>query len=157
MIDPVLTCRCSLQVTPGWNIPLNAVIVSLVVTILLALINIGSTTALFAIFSVAAGGILSSYMICIGCVALKRIRGEKLPSSRFALGRAGLPVNIIALCFLLPVYVFSFFPAVTPTDPTTMNWGCLLYGGVVIFATVYYYVHGHKVYIPPVALVKREL
>ena len=53
--------------------------VSLMICVLLSLINIGSSVALNAILALGTGSILASYLICISCVALKRVRGEELP------------------------------------------------------------------------------
>ncbi|KAN0082207.1 Amino acid permease domain containing protein [Elaphomyces granulatus] len=144
-------------VTPGWNIPLNAVMVSLAVTVLLSLINIGSTVALGAIISLALTSLMSSYIISISCVIIKRLRGEPLPRRRWSLGKFGLPINIASLIFLMPMFVFSFFPLVTPVDTTTMNWSIVMYAGVIGFATGYYILYGRHKFIPPVALVKRDL
>ncbi|KAK2795611.1 hypothetical protein FQN50_009717 [Emmonsiellopsis sp. PD_5] len=145
------------HVTPGWNIPVNAVLVSLVITTLLSLINIGSTAALNAIITLALSSLMSSYMISITCVLLKRVRGEPLPPRKWSLGRYGMLINILALCFLAPMFIFVFFPLATPVDPTTMNWACVIYGGVITIATVYYAFIGRFTYIPPVALVKRNI
>jgi amino acid transporter len=144
------------KVHPTWNIPLNAVFISFIATVLLSLINIGSTAALFAIFSLTTGSILMSYMICIVCILIKRFRGEPLPARRWSLGKWGMPINIIAMCFLLPVYVFSFFPAGTPTTPETMNWGVVLHVFMVGWSTVYYFTYGRHVFVPPVSLVHRD-
>lgn len=144
-------------VTPGWNIPLNAVMVSLVVTILLSLINIGSTVALNAIISLTITSLVSSYMITISCVLLKRLRREGLPARRWSLGRFGLAINLGALLFLMPIFVFAFFPLATPTEASTMNWSIVIFGGIIIFATCYYVAYARHVYVPPVALVKREI
>ncbi|KAF4771459.1 hypothetical protein N7455_007747 [Penicillium solitum] len=144
-------------VNPSWNIPLNAVMVSLVVTILLSLINIGSTTALLAIVTLTIGAMMSSYIITIGCVLLKRIRGQPLPPRKWTLGRFGMAINIGALCFLFPVFVFAFFPLTSTVEPDTMNWCAVMYGGILIIAVVYYVLRGRHHYIPPVALVKREM
>jgi len=144
-------------VTHGWNIPLNAVMVSLAVTVLLSLINIGSTVGLLAIISLALTSLMSSYIISISCVVIKRIRGEPLPQRRWSLGKFGLPINIASLIFLIPMFVFSFFPLVTPVDQTTMNWSIVMYVGVIGFATGYYWLYGRHKFIPPVALVKRDI
>ena len=62
-----------------------------------------------------------------------------------------------AICFILPVYVFMFFPAVTPVSAGTMNWGIVIYGGMILLSTAYYIAGGKDKYVPPVALVKREI
>ena len=143
-----------LQVKPGWDIPMNAIYVSFVITTLLSLINLGSAVAFNAIVSLALAALLSSYMISISCVRIKRWRGHPLPPRRWSLGRAGATINTVAVLYLAVVFVFTFFPQVTPVDPTHMNWSVLLYGIVVIFALVYYFVYGRHVYEGPVVLVK---
>ncbi|PYH93788.1 amino acid transporter [Aspergillus ellipticus CBS 707.79] len=145
------------HVNPNWNIPLNAVIVSLVLTILLSLINIGSAVALDALITLTVGALLNSYIITVSCVAWKRIRGEPLPPHRWSLGRWGLWINLGALAFLIPEFVFVMFPLYSIVDPTTMNWSSLMYGAMLIFSIIYYVLYGHKTYVPPVALVKREI
>lgn len=144
------------SVRPGWDIPLNAVLVSFVVTCLLSLINLGSFVAFNAIVSLAVGAIISSYIISISCVALRKIRGDPLPHARWSLGRAGLVCNIIAVLFLLLVYVFSFFPLQEAVGLETMNWSCLIYGAVVIFSIGYYVIFGRHVYEGPVVLVNKD-
>ncbi|KAF2099173.1 putative GABA permease [Rhizodiscina lignyota] len=130
------------------DVPLNALGVSVVISILLSLINIGSTAALNAIFSLNTASLLTSYMITIGSMLLWRLRGKPIPRSRWTLGRYGF-ANVGAMCYLLPVFVFSFFPSVTPPTPETMNWGVVMYSGVIIFSTVYYILYGRHHYQPP--------
>lgn len=106
---------------------------ALVTTALLALVNLGSSVALNAMLSLFSAATMSSYMLCIGCIILKRVRGEVIPARRWSLGRFGLPINIASILFLLPLYVFSFFPPATPVVPASMNWACLIYGAVILF------------------------
>lgn len=144
------------HVHPGWNLPLNAIAVSFVITCLLSLINLGSSVAFNAIVSLTVGAILSSYIISISCVALRKIRKDHaLPATKWSLGPYGLPLNIMAVAFLLIVYVFTFFPLATPVEPDTMNWSSLIYGVVVIFAILWFCVYGRRVYAGPVTLVKQ--
>ncbi|KAE8167101.1 amino acid/polyamine transporter I [Aspergillus tamarii] len=142
-------------VTPGWHIPLNSVMVSLAVTILLSLINIGSSVALQAIVSLTITSLMSAYILSIGCVVLKRIRGEPLPPRRWSLGSFGMAINVASLLFLFPIFVFSFFPLTASVDSKTMNWSVAMYVGVLGSASVYYLVRGKHQFIAPVALVKR--
>lgn len=123
---------------------------------LVSLINLGSTTALNAINSVTISALLSSYILTIGCLLYRRFSGKPLPTRRFSLGRAGVAINIASMIFLLPLFVFAFFPLATPVQPDTMNWGILMFGGLILSATVYYIVLGRKQYVAPVTLVKHE-
>jgi amino acid transporter len=131
------------------DIPINALIVSLCFTICLSLINIGSSAALNAIFSLNTSSLISSYLITIGCTILHRLKSHPLPNARFSLGRWGLLINIAAVCYLIPVFIFSFFPPGPNPTPVTMNWGIVMYGGVIITSTGYYIFQGRKTYSPP--------
>ena len=142
--------------TPGWNIPLRAVCVSVVVSSLLACINLGSSTALNAINSLGGVSILSSYFITISCLVWRRLRGRPLPPRRWSLGRFGLYINIASLLFLAPVWFFAFWPLATPATAATMNWSSTMFGGTILFALVYYAFRARFQYVGPVLQVKRD-
>ncbi|KAK3066438.1 hypothetical protein LTR53_017215, partial [Teratosphaeriaceae sp. CCFEE 6253] len=145
------------HIYPQTSIPLNAILISLVVCVLLSLINIGSTAALNAILALDLAALLCSYTISIGCIAQKRIRGEALPPREWSLGRWGLAINLGALVWLVPIFVFTLFPSVTPVTAAGMNWGCLLFGFVVLFSTGYYVAVGRHTYISPKERLRRDL
>lgn len=63
----------------------------------------------------------------------------------------------MALVFLVPLFVFCFFPTATPVKAETMNWNVVMFGGIVVWATGFYVIKGSKVYVPPVRIVKRDI
>jgi choline transport protein len=128
---------------------------TLLVTSLLSLIIIGSTIAFDIIVSIGQVGTVASYIVAIACIARRRVLGEPLLPSRFNLGRAGLAINTVALCFLVLAFVFPFFPAASRPDAAAMNWNILLTGFTVAAALVYYYAKARHVYRGPVAYVKQ--
>lgn len=67
-----------------------------------------------------------------------------------------MAVNVVALAFLVAFFVFCFFPTGIPVLAVTMNWNVVMFGGVFLWATVYYVVKGRRVYVPPVRIVKRD-
>jgi choline transport protein len=140
---------------PGWNIPLNAVLLTFTITCLLSLINIGSTVAFNAIGSLALVAILGTYMISISIFILRRLRGP-LPPHRWSLGKMGIFINIGAVAWLLMVWVFCFFPVSIPVTVTTMNWNVVMFVGISVIGLGYWFVWGRKAYRPPVFLVKRD-
>ncbi|KAK0620409.1 amino acid permease [Immersiella caudata] len=142
-------------VKPGWNIPLNSVILTFIITALLSLINIGSVTAFHAIGSLALNAILGTYLISFSIMILRRFRGP-LPPHRWSLGKYGLFVNIGAAAFLLIVWVFVFFPLTPTVTPETMNWSILMFGCTMTFAVMYYVLVGKHTYKSPVDLIKRD-
>lgn len=130
--------------------------VSLIVTILLSLINIGSYVALSAIVSLTITSLMSAYILSIGCILIKRFRKEPLPHRRWSLGRFGMAINLAAMVFLLPIFVFAFFPLTSTVDVQTMNWSVVMYVGLIVLASVYYVVRGRHHFVPPVALIRRD-
>ncbi|KAF2028377.1 amino acid transporter [Setomelanomma holmii] len=144
------------QVRPGWDIPLNSVMISYMIAVLLSLINIGSTVAFNIITSLGTGALLSSYIMSVSCVTLKRIRGEPLLASSFSLGRLGLPLNVFSVLFLTLAFIMTFFPQSSRAEPVAMNWNILVFGVVVVFSGVYFVVRGRFAYKGPVASVKKD-
>lgn len=123
---------------------------------MLALINIGSSAAFNAIVSLVVAGFFSSYIIAIVLILYRRIRGDPLRWGPWRMGIVGIPVNIIAIIYSIIVMVFSFFPGTSTVTLVTMNWSCLVFGGVMILSILLYMVHGHKVYRGPIIEVQDE-
>jgi choline transport protein len=130
--------------------------ISYTIAILLSLINIGSTIAFNVISSLGVGALLSSYIVSISCITLKRLRGEALVRSSFSLGRAGLPINIFSVLFLVLAFVLAFFPQSPHPEAKDMNWSIVVYGAVVLFSVVYFAVWGRKRYLGPVVYVRKD-
>nr|POF12877.1 hypothetical protein CFP56_10027 [Quercus suber] len=139
---------------------MNALLVCLLVSLALSAINFGSPTALNAILSLSNAALLFSYIISVGCIRLKRLRGEPLLPARWSLGRYGGLINDITLLALLLGFVFSFFPE-SPSLPdpawaADFNWASVMFAATCAFAGLYYVVAGRERYVAPVAFVKSE-
>ena len=63
-------------------------------------------------------------------------------------------VNLASMVFMLPLFVFAFFPISTPVTAGSMNYGVVMFGGIVLLAALYYVLGGRKIYTAPVAHVK---
>jgi choline transport protein len=124
-------------------------------SVLFSLINIGSTVAFNQILSLGLAALLSSYLISISCIALRRIRGQLLLPRAYNLGKFGLPINLASIAFLALAFVMSFFPGMADPTTTTMNWSCLAYGSVLIIGLTYYVGWARKVYVGPVEYVRK--
>ncbi|RMZ88889.1 hypothetical protein DV736_g3889, partial [Chaetothyriales sp. CBS 134916] len=116
----------------------------------------GSYTAFNAFNSLGTVSILFSYTITIGCLIWRRIFGKPLPSRRWSLGRWGLPINIISLCFTTPMLFFYVWPLYHPVTAQNMNWSSAMFFGVLIIAAIYYIFKGRHDYVGPVMHVKRQ-
>lgn len=145
------------SVPAGWDIPLNAVIITTAFAAGLCVISIGSTIAFNQITSLSMSAILSSYLVSISCIALKRIRKEPLLKAHFMLGKYGLVVNGTAILFSFVAYVMIFFPPMRSPIPSSMNWSVVIYLGVLSISLVYYLLKGRYVYDGPVKYVKKSI
>ena len=144
------------RVSPD-GLPRNAVIVTLVFTALLSLIIIGSSTAFNVILSFGNAGIMSSYILIVGCIIYRRFDGNEFPKTKFCLGRWGLPINIAALIYLVVTLSFCFFPAAPNPTPASMNWASLMFGAVLILAFTWYFVRAKHEYDGPVEYVRKDV
>jgi len=135
------------------HIPFNAVYATSFWTAVLCLINLGSTTAFNIIISLTLLSLLSTYMLSIGCVCLKRIKGQPLTPARWSLGRFGLPINFFAFCYCGFAIVFSCFPTSLPVDTSTANWAPAVWVGVIFLSFITYILHGKKHFTAPVVFV----
>ncbi|THV43681.1 hypothetical protein BGAL_1123g00010 [Botrytis galanthina] len=142
-------------ISAGWNIPLRAVCVSIVVSCLLSLINLGSAFALNAINSLGVVSTLSSYCITISCLIWRRTQGP-LPNRRWSLGKYGVAIDIGALMFLTPFWFFAFWPLTLPVTLENMNWSSVMFVGAFSISLIYYYFKARQVYQGPMVLVKRD-
>ncbi|KAK3698059.1 hypothetical protein LTR37_017108 [Vermiconidia calcicola] len=145
------------RVKPGWDIPLNAVTVTIAFSVLISMIILGSPTAFYNIGALCGVGLFSSYIICIACIAWRRIRGLPLLPCRFSLGRAGLTGSLLALAFLMVEWFFMFWPSYPNPNAAGMNWTVLIYWGVIAWSFVYYWVRGKKQYSGPVEYVRKSI
>ena len=145
---------------PGLEVPVNSLLVTLGLSLILAVINFGSPTALNAILSVSNAALLLSYIISVGALRLRRLRGQPLLPCRWSLGKYGGLINDVTLVFLVVTFFFSFWPSYVLTgDPTAVadfNWAVVVLVLVAILAFGYYFAGGRHKYVPPVALVKVE-
>ncbi|RMZ32688.1 hypothetical protein D0859_03188 [Hortaea werneckii] len=141
------------RVRPGLDVPVNAIVVSFTFAACISLVNISSTAAFNSITSLGTGTLTISYIICLSCMIWLRIAGKPLLPSRFDLGRSfGLALDLTAVGFLVLVFVIAFFPPVPEPLLTvvSMNWSILIFGVVVLFSMLYYFLWGRKVYVGPV-------
>ena len=88
---------------------------------------------------------------------VKRLRHEKIEFGPWSLGRWGLPINIFAAAYTLIAVVFTFFPPSVPVTKESMNYSCVVYGGVIIGGLVYYVTRARKIYVGPSMDVLREI
>jgi len=137
------------QVTTSTHIPRNSVFVTFIVISLLSLIPLGSVIAFNIITSLSSIAIFSSYWISIACRLANRLSSNPIKQPRWNMGAAGIFVNALALVFLSLGLVMLCFPSAPHPTPASFNWTVVIWGGVTIFAVVYYFAYGKRHYASP--------
>jgi choline transport protein len=113
--------------------------INLALVVALGAIQIGSLTALNAILGGAVVLGTVSFGLTLGC-ALWRGR-DYMPRTRWLnLHRFGTPIRYIALIWCAFISVWLCFPLYLPVTPAYMNWASVVVAGVLIGATIYWFV-----------------
>ncbi|KAK1811741.1 hypothetical protein LTR12_013876 [Friedmanniomyces endolithicus] len=152
-----------------YHLPVNAVLLTAIITLVLCLINLGSSDAFNAILSLAAVAQMATYSISISCVLYRRLTAPQLlPTAQWGLGRWGVPVNATGAAYAWFSFFWAFWPSGTPVTATSMSmsqlgasagsekltmiadYAVVMFGGVMILAMLYFVVKARKTYAGPV-------
>ena len=151
-----------------------AIVVVTLCSALLALINIGNNVAFNGTISLVLEGFYISYLLAIGMLLWRRIRGDMdSPDSVTSFNSAsnsdeamesqlrwgpwrltgfwGTANNVVAICYLILLIFFSFWPNyLDVSNPASMNWAVLVTGFIMIFSIGYYLIWARKTYTGPI-------
>ncbi|KAI5456220.1 amino acid/polyamine transporter I [Mariannaea sp. PMI_226] len=151
------------------TVPIWAVAVTSIISVLLSLINVGSAIAFLNVTSLSISCLYASYLIAAILLLYRRTtKGFSLPDASdlpaiantagaelvwgpFHLpGAFGIANNVLTICYLIVVGFFSFWPPVSNPTPDVMNYDIVVTGFLVIFSILYYLFWAKKEYNGPV-------
>ncbi|EXJ90388.1 hypothetical protein A1O1_03489 [Capronia coronata CBS 617.96] len=135
------------KVSTKFGMPLVATLVCGCIVTVLGCIYVGSTTA----FNAFVGSfVLMSSASYVAAILPHVLTGRKnITYGPFRLGKLGLPINLIACGYIIVWFVIYCFPYSLPTDAQSMNYSCVIWGGLTIFVTVWWFVGARKGYVGP--------
>ena len=119
---PFSTWFTRIRVVDGVPLPVNSILASLCICVIIALLNLVGDRVFNSIVGLLTGALGLTYALSIACVLWRRCFGEPLPPARWSLCRWGIPCNIISLLYTLMSTIISFFPIFYGTGPADMNW-----------------------------------
>ncbi|KAF4119415.1 Amino acid transporter [Geosmithia morbida] len=129
------------------DIPLNAMMLSMAVQLILGLIYFGSSAAFNAFSGVGVICLTAAYATPI---AISLATGRKqVKNGLYYKGTLGLVCNIIALAwsaFAIPLFCF---PSVIPVQATTINYAPVVFVAACLVSGIWYWVWGFDNYAGP--------
>ena len=137
------------QINPKLGMPFNATIVCGILVTCLGCIYVGSTTAFNAI---VASFVLMSSASYTAAILPHLLTGRKnITYGPFRLGKFGAVLNAISCGYMIVWFVIYCFPYYLPTDAKKMNYSSLIWGGLTIFVTIWWFVEARTGYVGPTA------
>ncbi|KAI1078744.1 amino acid transporter [Whalleya microplaca] len=136
------------KVDPKLDVPLNAMMLSMVVQIVLGAIYFGSSVAFSAFSGVGVIALTAAYATPIMVNMMDRRQAVR--GASFYLGPFGWFCNIVALSWsLLVIPLFCMPTSVPVVDPTLMNYASVVFVGFTMISLIWYLVWGRKHYTGP--------
>lgn len=131
---------------------------------LLSFIALGSYVAFSNIVNLSIGGLYASYFIVCSLLLWRRLQGIKPYDERAAVvgpetlrwgpwrfpGALGVANNLFACVYLFVMWFFSFWPGSVEVTAESMNFSSVTFGGIVLFAVLWYFIRGRKIYKGPI-------
>jgi choline transport protein len=116
---------------------------------LLAIINIGSTTAFNALISLPLIALYISYFIPILFILIRKLQGKHPQYGPFKLGHWGIPINLFAIVYILFVLSLVALPTIKPVTGLNMNYAGPLVLAVILAALGDWFISGrHRFEVP---------
>ncbi|KAF8575569.1 amino acid transporter [Ramaria rubella] len=135
------------RVNQNLDVPVNALLLSTVIQMLLGLIYLGSTAGFNAFSGVGTICLGVSYVFPVG-ISLWQGRRE-ISSARYYWGTFGAIANIVAIAWVAFFIVLFCMPASLPVHTNTMNYASVVFVGFMVLSAAWYMTHGHKSYRGP--------
>ena len=127
------------KVSPKLNMPFAATLTCGGVVTVLGAIYVGSTTAFNAFVGCFILLTTASYTAAILPNLLTK-RKNIIYGPFHMKGALGFIMNFVACAYMIVWFVIYNFPYALPTSAQSMNYSCLIFGGLTIFVTVWWFV-----------------
>ncbi|KND87042.1 putative amino-acid permease [Tolypocladium ophioglossoides CBS 100239] len=129
------------------DVPVNAMMLSMVVQIILGLINFGSSAAFNAFSGVGVICLTASYATPI---AISLFSGRKqVRTGSFYLGPIGVFCNVVAIAWSMLAMPLFCMPSMIPVTAATVNYAPAVFVAATVISGLWYWAWGHKNYAGP--------
>lgn len=136
-------------INPKIKVPIRATVFSGILSCVLALLILINSTAANALFSLTVAGNLVAWGIPIFLVTLPTESAKRFIPGPFYSKKFFYPVNIISCLWVVYAITMSMFPDNKTVTAQTMNYTCVINGGVWILSLAYFFIYGYRHYHGP--------
>lgn len=144
------------QVEYRSGLPLYSIGTTILISLLLALINIGSSAAFNAILSLSVASVLASYVMPISLMLRERTLKEPMRLGPWRLGGLGMITNVAGLSYAIIGFFFSFWPGSVAVSAESMSWACLVWGAAMLFRSSWYLLRARHYYHGPIREIEAQ-
>ena len=155
------------QVEPRTSLPIRSILFTMLISVLLSLIVLGSSTAFNDLVNLTVAGLNLSYLIASGLLLYRRCTGGIQPRHMklankppedgelffgpwYIPGMYGIVVNTFACIYVTILIFFCMWPSELPVTAENMNYTALVTVVVVAFSVGYYHFWAKRFYVGPV-------
>ena len=146
------------QIDPKVRMPTNVILLTVLYTLALSAVNIGSTVAFNAILSLSTSALMATYVMAISCVACRRLSLQSnstlLPPAKWSLGKYGLTVNVCGIIYSSWSFFWSLWPSMYRPSVVEFNWASVTLIGLMALAGLLYVLNKEKTYHGPVRITR---
>ncbi|KAF5266821.1 hypothetical protein FOXYS1_2311 [Fusarium oxysporum] len=129
------------------DVPLNAMMLSMVIQLLLGLIYFGSSAAFNAFANVGVLTLNAAYATPVVINLLTKRRQVK--NAKFPLGKLGYLANFVAVAWSILAIPLFCMPLRLPVTVVSVNYASVVFAASCLVSGVWYWVWGHKNYTGP--------
>lgn len=137
------------RVDPRLGMPALPTVATAVLVTALGAVYVGSTTAFNALIGSTILFFSSSYVAAILPHLLRRRTGAIVYGPFRMRGWVGFAVNGLACAYLVAWFVVYAFPYYLPTDAESMNYSCVIWGGLTALVGLWWVLGARKGYEGP--------
>lgn len=138
-------------VHPKFKIPIRAAVFAGVFSLILGLMILVNATAASALFSLGLAGNLMAWGVPLVLILLPLGKLRFVPGPFWFGNTLSTIINYITVLWECYVIVMAMFPDSNHPDSKSMNYSCVIAGGVWSLSLVYYFVYGYRHYRGPVS------
>jgi amino acid transporter len=132
------------HVDTTWKVPARALWLQCFVICIIGVLYTFASTVLTAVLAVSTIALTISYAIPIGVLLV--VGREKLPPRSFSVGWFGPIANWVSIIYCVITSILFFFPSRPNPTPSNMNWAIAVFGVMVTFSMIFWFVRGHVTY-----------